>query len=177
MNTVPARAFVGLGSNLNQPVQQLLRALAELEGLPDTRFVTRSRLYRNPPMGPQDQPPYINAVAALDTTLRPRQLLVALRAMEDAHGRVRDSRSRWGPRTLDLDILVHGGETIDEPDLVVPHPGVPVRPFVLLPLSEIAPELVIPGFGSVSALLAVCDVSMLRALDGAVATRMSRKAG
>jgi 2-amino-4-hydroxy-6-hydroxymethyldihydropteridine diphosphokinase len=145
-------AYIGIGANLGDPVAQVLRACARLaQDVPDTRLIARSRLYRNPPMGPQDQPDYVNAVARVDTHLAPRTLLTELQRIEAACGRWRDG-TRWGPRLLDLDLLLFGDETVDEPGLRVPHPGIAERDFVLFPLLEIAPPLVIPGHGSVATL-------------------------
>ncbi len=145
-------AYIGIGANLGDPVAQVLQACARFaQDVPNTRLVARSSLYRNPPMGPQDQPEYVNAVARLDTQLEPRALLDALQGIEAACGRRRDG-TRWGPRMLDLDILVFGNEMIDQPGLRVPHPGIAQRDFVLFPLLELDPQLVIPGLGSVAAL-------------------------
>jgi 2-amino-4-hydroxy-6-hydroxymethyldihydropteridine diphosphokinase len=144
-------AYVGLGANLDDPAEQLRRAFEELTRLPGTRVAARSPLYRSPPMGPPEQPDYINAVAALETALAPLELLAALRVIEQRHGRRRDG-TRWGPRTLDLDILLHGELLLDTPELMLPHPGLHERAFVLYPLMDIAPELVIPGRGTLRAL-------------------------
>ncbi len=141
-------AYVALGSNLADPVQQLERAFDALAGLPETSLVARSSLYRSAPFGPVAQPDFINAVVALRTSLGARALLDRLQAIERSQGREREER--WGPRTLDLDLLVYGAEVIDEPWLTVPHPGIVERNFVLLPLKEIAPDLVIPGTGRVA---------------------------
>lgn len=160
-------AFVGLGSNLQQPRRQVSAALDELAGLPDTHLTAASGLYRSPPLtGPgvaADQPPYINAVAQLETRLAVEVLLDALQAIEAAHGRVRTGE-RWGPRTLDLDILLYAGRRIDTPRLQVPHPGLTERNFVLYPLAEIAPDLDIPGQGPLRALLARCPMQGLERL-------------
>jgi len=153
--TAPARAFVGLGANLDDPVGHVRRAFSDLGRIPATRCVLRSGLYRNPPLGPADQPDYINAVAGLDTGLAAEALLDALQAIERAHGRVRGA-VRWGPRTLDLDLLLYGDRCRDDPRLTLPHPGLHRRAFVLYPLREIAPGLVIPGCGPVEALAACC---------------------
>lgn len=149
----PATAYIGLGSNLQDPVGQIRRAraaIATAEGIAELAF---SSLYRNPPMGPADQPDYVNAVMAVSTTLEPHALLRALQAIENQQGRVRKGE-RWGPRTLDLDILLYGQQQIATADLTVPHPGAAERAFVLLPLLEIAPELNIPGKGAVRELAA-----------------------
>lgn len=154
-------AYVGIGSNLDDPVRQVRTACEAFEKLPDSGFVACSGLYRSAPMGPPDQPDFINAVGAFLTRLGPRELLLALRAIEDQRGRQRD-HAQWGPRTLDLDLLVLGGLVVDEPDLCVPHPGIAERNFVLLPLAEIAPHLVVPGLGSVQRLLAQLGASTPR---------------
>lgn len=137
------RAYIGLGSNLGDPLAQLRSAVKALEQLPGSRLTAVSRFYRSSPMGPGDQPDYLNAVAMLDTTLEPLALLDALQAIEQQQGRVR-SGERWGPRTLDLDLLLYGAEEIDHPRLRVPHPGIRERNFVLVPLAELAPELRFP---------------------------------
>lgn len=141
-------AYVGLGSNLDSPVDQVTRALEELSRLPRTRLVSASSLYRSAPMGPKDQPDFINAAAALLTRLEPHKLLAELQQTEDRHERIR-AGTRWGPRTLDLDLLLFGDHRVAATGLVVPHPGIAERNFVLLPLDEIAPHLVVPGLGTV----------------------------
>ena len=148
--TPPALAYIGLGSNLDDPKDQVLRALAALAALPGSRLAARSSLYRTPPMGPPGQADYVNAVAALETTLAPHALLDALQAIEHGHARVRDVR--WGPRTLDLDLLTYGALQLHDARLTVPHPGIADRAFVLVPLAEVAPALEIPGLGSVAML-------------------------
>jgi 2-amino-4-hydroxy-6-hydroxymethyldihydropteridine diphosphokinase len=159
-----ASAYVGLGSNLDDPGAQVERALDELAGLPQTCLQARSALYRSPPMGPPDQPYYINAVAALSTTLEAEPLLAELLALERAHGRRRNGQ-RWGPRTLDLDLLVYGEARIDVPGLRVPHPGIAERSFVIYPLAEVAPGLVVPGLGAVTELCARCPSDGLERLS------------
>jgi 2-amino-4-hydroxy-6-hydroxymethyldihydropteridine diphosphokinase len=144
-------AYVAIGSNLNQPQARVQEAFERLAALPATRLLHRSRLYRTRPMGPQDQPDFVNAAAGLLTQLRARQLLQALLQIETAMGRSR--QERWGPRVIDLDLVWMHGETIDEPGLTVPHPGVSTRNFVLYPLADIVPTLAIPGHGKVSDLL------------------------
>jgi len=142
-------AYVGLGSNLQMPARQVDEAFDLLAEIPGTRVILRSSLYRSAAFGGIEQPDFINAVAALLTTLTPADFLAALHAIEKRQGRVRDG-ARWGPRVLDLDLLVYAGEVIDQPGLTVPHPGIMERNFVLLPLGEIAPDLVIPGLGRVA---------------------------
>jgi 2-amino-4-hydroxy-6-hydroxymethyldihydropteridine diphosphokinase len=141
-------AYVGLGSNLDDPVGQVTTALLELGRLHSTRCVRHSSLYRTRPLGPQDQPDYINAVAQLETGLAPEPLLDALQGLELRHRRVRQG-PRWGPRTLDLDLLLYDQQRVASERLVVPHPEMTRRAFVLLPLAEVAPEgLEIPGYAS-----------------------------
>ncbi|MGA7800730.1 MAG: 2-amino-4-hydroxy-6-hydroxymethyldihydropteridine diphosphokinase [Gammaproteobacteria bacterium] len=159
------RAYIGLGSNLEDPVAQVRRALRELDELPDTDLTSTSVLYSSAPMGPPDQPDYVNAVAALDTGLAPRDLLAHLQAIESAHGRVRTRH--WGARTLDLDLLLYGQLRLREDRLVVPHPGMHERAFVLYPLAEIAPGLRIPGGGLVDDLLRACPRAGLEKLEPA----------
>lgn len=156
--------YIGLGSNLDEPVKHIRQALSELESLPHSSLVARSSLYANPPMGPQDQPDYVNAVVSLVTFLAAEQLLDELQKIERHHGRIRGAL-RWGPRPLDLDILLYGNHQIDTCRLKVPHPGAAERAFVLVPLSEIEPALRIPPHGTVKALLENIDLSSLIRLD------------
>lgn len=149
------RAYIGLGSNLAEPRQQLRAALAALAALPDSQLAAVSSLYASDPLGPPDQPRYVNAVAALDTALTPLQLLDALQAIELEQGRVRKEQ-RWGPRTLDLDILLFGQRILDEPRLSVPHYHMHARAFVLYPLAEIAADLQLPDGRPLQSLLAAC---------------------
>lgn len=146
-------AYVALGSNLSDPPRQVERALKGLAELPETRLVLRSRLWRSVPMGPQDQPDFVNAVAGLLTQLEPLALLGELQAVERRMGRTEPS-VRWGPRLIDLDLLMHGEHCSSDPGLQLPHPGLHRRNFVLYPLAEIAPTLWVPGHGRVQALLA-----------------------
>jgi len=153
-----SRAWIGLGSNQDEPERQVARALTELEALADTRVLRHSRLYRTPPWGPvSGQPDYANAVAELETGLRPSDLLAALLETEAEHGRER--RERWGPRTLDLDLLLYDDLTMDTSELTLPHPRLAGRAFVLVPLAELAPRLQVPGAGTVAALLARVDAA------------------
>ena len=144
-------AYVALGSNLQMPAKQIETALDLLDEVPRTRLVAASSLYRSAPFGGIEQPDFVNAAAALLTQLAPSDLLSELKGIEARQGREQNDK-RWGPRVLDLDLLVHGGAVIDEPGITVPHPGIGERNFVLLPLQEIAPELVIPGLGRVAAI-------------------------
>jgi 2-amino-4-hydroxy-6-hydroxymethyldihydropteridine diphosphokinase len=155
-------AAVALGSNLAGPAAQVQRALVALAAVPETRLVARSRLYRTPPVGPP-QPDYVNAAAILETRLEAEALFEALLAIEVAQGRTRVER--WGPRTLDLDLLVYGDAVIDTPRLSVPHPQLAVRPFVLVPLAEIAPGLEVPGLGRVADLCGACPGEGITALE------------
>ena len=145
-------SYIGLGSNLDNPELQLDAALDALHDLPDTNLVKYSSFYRSLPLGPGGQPDFINAVALLDSGLEARRLLAQLQSIENRQGRTRDGQ-RWGPRTLDLDMLLYGNQVIDEPELTVPHPGIRHRNFVLMPLLELAPHLEIPGLGRVDELL------------------------
>jgi len=154
-------AYIGVGSNLSDPVAQVERALARLGALRHTRAVRHSPLYRNPPLGPQDQPDYVNAVAGLLTQLAPRALLNELQALETALGRTRVSGDRWGPRIIDLDLLACGGQKLEEPGLVLPHPGISERNFVLFPLNDVAPGLTVPGQGTVRGMVSRVDGSTL----------------
>ncbi|MEQ8204532.1 MAG: 2-amino-4-hydroxy-6-hydroxymethyldihydropteridine diphosphokinase [Woeseia sp.] len=151
-------AYIGIGSNLDEPLQQVEQAISALADLEQSRLVLRSSLYRTSPVGPQDQPDFVNAVAAVLTHLAPLDLLAALQAIENAQGRTR-SGERWGPRTLDLDLLVYGNVPVATPTLTVPHPRIAERNFVLLPLSEIAPHLPIPGLPSIPQLVQQVSLS------------------
>ncbi len=156
-------AYIGLGSNLENPVEQVKTALRELANLPQTRLLLQSNLYQSTPMGPANQPDYINAVAELETSLAADDLLSELQRLELLHQRVR--KERWGPRTLDLDLLLYGDQTIDSENLVVPHPGLAERVFVLQPLFEIAPALVLPTKQVLADLLIACPEVSLQRLD------------
>jgi 2-amino-4-hydroxy-6-hydroxymethyldihydropteridine diphosphokinase len=144
---------VALGSNLDDPRAQVERAIEGLATLPATRCVLRSALYRSPPFGPVDQPEFVNAAVGLLTGLEAAPLLSALKDVESRLGRARPV-VRWGPRRIDLDLLVHGTTRVGTETLTVPHPGISERAFVLVPLAEIAPDLEVPGVGRVRALLA-----------------------
>jgi len=148
------RAFVALGSNLNDPTAQVRSGAQALGRLPDTRLVRCSSLYRTAPIGLTEQPDFINAVCELETTLAAPALMQALLDIEHAHGRTRDRPG--GPRTLDLDLLLYGNRSLHEPGLTVPHPRLHERAFVLYPLQEIAPALVIPGRGRIEDLFPAC---------------------
>lgn len=144
-------AYVALGSNLAAPQRQVEQAFDALAAIPDTLLVARSGLWRTAPMGPQDQPQFVNAAAGLLTRLPPRELLAVLKAVERRMGRT-EPAVRWGPRVIDLDLAVYADERIEEPGLSLPHPGLHQRNFVLYPLSEIAAELWVPGLDRVGRL-------------------------
>lgn len=149
---LPTRCYLGLGANLHQPLQQLQQAVVALAALEHCQLVHVSSMYGSKPMGPQDQPDYVNAVAELTTTLSAEQLLDQLQTIELEQGRQRKDE-RWGPRTLDLDILLFGEQIIQNERLTVPHYGMKVREFVLYPLAELAPELQLPDGIPLSQLL------------------------
>jgi 2-amino-4-hydroxy-6-hydroxymethyldihydropteridine diphosphokinase len=155
---VIVRALIGLGGNLGAVGERLDAAIASLDALPGIAVVARSRFYRTPPWGNVEQPDFVNAAIAIDTSLPAIELLDALLATERAFGRVRDGE-RWGPRTLDLDLLAYGDEVIDDDRLTVPHPRIAERAFVLLPLADIAGDVALPGVGRVRALLGAIDTS------------------
>lgn len=151
-----SRAYIGLGSNLGDPRAQVLRGFDALSRLPDSQLLARSGLYRSAPWGVTDQPEFVNAAAEIETALASRELLEALLGIERAAGRDR-SGTRWGPRVLDLDLLLYGDLECDEPGLTLPHPHLHERAFVLLPLNDLGPNLEVPGRGRVRELLARVD--------------------
>ncbi|MBX3703873.1 MAG: 2-amino-4-hydroxy-6-hydroxymethyldihydropteridine diphosphokinase [Steroidobacteraceae bacterium] len=165
MNWRPA--YVALGSNLDDPARQVEAAFAELATIPETQLVLRSRLWKSRPMGPQDQPDFVNAAAGLLTQLDARALLDALKAIELRMGRVTPP-VRWGPRVIDLDLLLVGDESRAEPGLLLPHPGLHQRNFVLYPLAEIAAEHRVPGHGRVAALRQQVPGEGLEALSAGI---------
>ena len=160
-------AYIALGSNLEHPAAQVQAGFAALAALAGASLTMQSSLYRSAPVGYADQPDFINAVAAVETTLAPRDLLDRLLEIELGHGRVRSFPN--APRTLDLDLLLYGDLQVRDPGLTVPHPRMHERAFVLVPLAEIEPQCVIPGRGAVSALL--------NAVDGSSVTRLHQTAG
>jgi 2-amino-4-hydroxy-6-hydroxymethyldihydropteridine diphosphokinase len=151
-------AYVALGSNLGNASQHVLDAIDALGQLPGTALIAVSHLYRTPPWGMLDQPDFVNAAALLDTAFGPHELLDQLLTIERMHGRQRDG-ARWGPRTLDLDLLHMPGVALADTRLTLPHPRIAERAFVLLPLHDLAPDLMLPGQGRVAALLAAVDRS------------------
>lgn len=157
-------AYIGLGSNLEQPLIQLQRAVRALSHLPQSRLCAVSRVYRSAPVGPAGQPDYLNAAAHIETTLEALALLDALQAIEQDQGRRRPVR--WGPRTLDLDLLLYGEQRIDHPRLIVPHPHLRERNFVLLPLADLdRGELLLPDGEDLATLVAQCSLEGLRQTD------------
>lgn len=157
-------AYVGLGANLGDPAAQLRAALDAIAALDGTRIVATSRFYRSAPMGPPDQPEYCNAVCQVQTALTPRDLLDALISIERTAGRIRGGE-RWGPRRLDLDLLHVEGIAMDEPGLHLPHPGIALRNFVLVPLAELAPQLQIPALEPIDILARTVGMEGLSAWD------------
>ncbi len=155
--------YIGLGSNLATPAIQIEAARSAISALEPIQELAFSSLYQSPPMGPQDQPDYVNAVMAIKTSLSAICLLRALQKIELDQGRVR-KEERWGARTLDLDILLYGQQVIDLPDLIVPHYGIAERAFVLYPLQEIAPEVNIPNKGKIVDLVRQCPKAGLSRL-------------
>jgi 2-amino-4-hydroxy-6-hydroxymethyldihydropteridine diphosphokinase len=147
MSTLWRPAYVAIGSNLELPRERVLEATERLAALGAPNTVLRSHLYLSRPMGPQDQPDYINAAVGLLTQHSPQKMLAGLLDIERSMGRTR--RERWGPRVIDLDLVWMVDAAVDEPGLTVPHPGVSIRNFVLYPLADIAPTIKIPGFGTV----------------------------
>ena len=156
--------YIGIGSNLDNPLAHVQQAIAELKQVPQCHYLATSSLYRSAPMGPIKQADYINAVSALQTTLKPLPLLDQLQVIESQHGRIRQGE-RWGPRTLDLDLLLYGEKIINTQRLTVPHPGLHQRSFVLYPLQDIDPDLLIPGLGPLSLLIRQCPYSALERVD------------
>lgn len=155
-------AFIGLGSNLQEPAAQLARAVAELAALPDTTLIAQSPFYASSPVGPQDQPNFVNGAVWLSTGLDPHTLLDQLQAIEKAHGRER--LRHWGPRTLDLDLLIFGNHVLNDARLTVPHQELPNRDFVLQPLLDLKPDLALPEGTEIATLRAQCPDNRLRKL-------------
>jgi 2-amino-4-hydroxy-6-hydroxymethyldihydropteridine diphosphokinase len=156
-------AYVGLGANLGEPRRQLTEALTAMSGMPQTRLAGHSSFYRTAPVGHEDQPEFLNAVAALDTRLAPGALLEGLQGIERRHGRERSFPN--APRTLDLDLLLFGDARIARPGLTVPHPRMHERAFVLRPLLELDSSISIPGKGMASALLSACVSQEIERID------------
>ncbi len=159
-----ATAYVGLGANLDEPIQQLRAALQSLARLPQTRVAAKSSFYRSAPIGMTAQPFFINAVCALQTDLPPSSLMMYLLEVERAHGRIR-SAERNGPRTLDLDLLLYESQVVETPALTLPHPRMHERAFVLQPLAELAPKMVVPGRGPIAQLLQACAEQQVERIE------------
>jgi 2-amino-4-hydroxy-6-hydroxymethyldihydropteridine diphosphokinase len=149
-------SYIGIGSNQKEPIKQAQQAIETLKLLPKSELIKCSSFYCSVPMGPQDQPDYINAVAKIETQLSAIELLNALQAIELSQGRVRKN-NRWGPRTLDLDIILYDNQQINSERLVVPHYGMHEREFVLYPLLEISPNLTLPNGTHLSHFIEICD--------------------
>lgn len=160
------KVYLGLGANLNQPIAQLENATRALAAHPDLTVVASSKLYGSKPMGPQDQPDYVNSVVLIETSLAPEALLDITQAIELEFGRVR-KEERWGPRTLDIDVLLFGNELLNSERLTVPHYGMKTREFVLYPLNEISPDLVLPCGTHLSQLLVAVPLNGLTPLTDA----------
>lgn len=149
------KVYIGIGSNLHEPIRQVEVAIASLNKIPNSCVSCLSSIYRSAPLGVKDQPDFINAVAQIETGLGPHALLSHLQRIEREQGRVRDG-THWGPRIIDLDILLYGDECVSADDLLIPHPELRRREFVLYPLAEIAPDLALPDGVRVSALKEGC---------------------
>ena len=155
---VQTRCYIGLGSNLDDPESQLHQACRAIEALPNTNAPRCSPLYSNPPMGPADQPDFVNCVLEVHCITPPQALLQQLLAIEQQQGRTRssDNSNHWGPRLIDLDLLLYGEQQLNTDALTVPHPGIQLRNFVLQPLFDLNPGLIIPGQGPLQPLLDRC---------------------
>jgi 2-amino-4-hydroxy-6-hydroxymethyldihydropteridine diphosphokinase len=164
MNALWTPSYVAIGANLDDPEKRVREAFTSLAGLPDTRLIARSKLYRSRPLGPTDQPDFVNAAAGMLTRLSAHELLAQLKSLEQSLGRTTPI-VRWGPRRIDFDLSVFGSQQIQSETLTVPHPGVPVRNFVLYPLLDIAPDLAVPGLGRIRDLAARISAEGLSALD------------
>lgn len=160
----PVTAYIGLGSNLDNPAERIKSARTAIASIVDVKELAFSSLYHSSPMGPQDQPDYLNAVIAVETHLPPINLLRCLQNIENEQGRIRKGE-RWGARTLDLDLLIYGDQQIETSELTVPHPGLAERSFVLYPLAGIAPYLLVPSKGNIADLIAKCPLNGLRRLS------------
>ncbi|HTE40380.1 MAG TPA: 2-amino-4-hydroxy-6-hydroxymethyldihydropteridine diphosphokinase [Steroidobacteraceae bacterium] len=168
-------AYLGVGSNLDSPRTQVERGIDALSELPHTRLVMCSNLYKTAPVGPQDQPHFVNAVVGLLTQLSALDLLAALKALENRLGRAQPTL-RWGPRVIDFDLLVFGAQRIESDILKVPHPGLSSRGFVLVPFLDVAPDLEVPGLGAVRALAARLASDKSAELIGVADLRVPLKA-
>jgi 2-amino-4-hydroxy-6-hydroxymethyldihydropteridine diphosphokinase len=160
----PVQACIGIGSNLNNPRQQVIDAIERLDELQSGHILRHSSLYQSAPFGPVSQDDFVNAVAIIETVETPEGLLACLKEIERNAGRDPQAE-RWGPRVIDLDILLYGSETVDQPGLTIPHPCIAARNFVLLPLREIAPDLVVPGLGPVAGIAIDEQLPAIRRID------------
>jgi 2-amino-4-hydroxy-6-hydroxymethyldihydropteridine diphosphokinase len=158
-------AYIGLGSNLDDPPRQIRQAFQDLASLPRTRLIAVSNLYENPPVGEIEQPDFVNAAAGLLTGLGVIELFQKLKDIETAHGRDRGATGKWGPRPLDLDLLAFGSTALQLPELTVPHAGIAGRNFVLWPLFEVAPGLDLPGLGNVRELALALGTAGLKKIN------------
>lgn len=157
--------YIGLGANLNDPVSSIRSAIEALSQIPNTAIKATSSLYRSAPMGPADQPDYVNAVALIETELSPQQVFSHTCAIEQQHGRTRNGE-HWGPRTLDLDILLYANQIISTDELTIPHYGLKEREFVIYPMLEISANLVLPcGTSLVSLTETVKNASLVAIED------------
>jgi len=159
----PCKACIALGANIGEPLRQIEAGFTALAALPDTRLLVRSSLYRSAPVGYADQPDFINAVAIIETSLDPHALLDALLTIERVNGRVREFPN--APRTLDLDIVLYGDSVVQDPGLTIPHARMLERAFVMVPLAEVAPDMRVPGQGSVRDLAARADAASVAQLQ------------
>ncbi len=163
MTPAPCKACIALGANIGEPLRQIEAGFNALSVLPDTRLLVRSSLYRSAPVGYADQPDFINAVAIIETSLAPHALLDALLTIERVNGRVREFPN--APRTLDLDIVLYGDSVVHDPGLTIPHARMLERAFVMVPLAEVAPDMRVPGRGSVRDLAARVDAASVAQLQ------------
>lgn len=163
MSVVESQIFLGLGSNLDNPKRQLERAIEALHSHPEISAVMSSSFYGSKPLGPQDQPDFVNAVLQVSTSLSPQALLKVTQNIEATLGRVK--KRHWGERLIDVDILVYGSQVIDEDNLQIPHPQIPNRDFVLLPIQEISPNLSIPNLPNLEQMISALDETFVVALD------------
>ncbi len=158
------RAFIALGSNLDDPIQHVKSAITDIKKLQNVKLISTSHLYQSSPVGPQDQPNFINAVVLVETILTAHELLKSLQQIEEQHGRERKGK-RWGPRTLDLDLILYGKKSISTPCLIVPHPEIYNRSFVLLPLFDIEPKLIFPDGKSLKKIISTCNVEGIHPIN------------
>lgn len=158
------QVFLGLGSNLGNSSEFLQSAVDVLTSDNNIEFVAMSSIYKSAPMGPQDQPDYLNAVCQVSTNYNPQELLAICQKIENEHGRERKDSERWGPRTLDIDILLFGNHQVNTPDLIIPHIGMADREFVMVPLFEIVPTLIMPDGQPIAKWVAACSLDGLKRL-------------